>query len=281
MIAGMRSLPGTLALLTLANLACGDGESTFSIPFSATVSGQAISCAQPATLGGRSVEVRDFRLFVSNVELMGADGARVPLTLTQDGQWQDGEVALLDFEDGTGSCSETGNAPTHTTIDGVADIDNPTGIRLEIGIPFARNHFETASQPAPLNIASMFWNWRGGYKFIRIDLRDGTTPFNVHLGSTACDAASAVEAPTRCDRSNRPVLMLSDVSFERGVELDLANLLAGADTSTNTAMTPPGCQSSPTEADDCRPIFNNLGLDFASGQCAAADCMGQSFARAL
>ncbi|MEO1232455.1 MAG: MbnP family copper-binding protein [Myxococcota bacterium] len=279
--------------LSFGLVACGDDSAddpptpdagvatSFSIPFSATVGGQPISCSQPSMISGRSVEVRDFRMFVSNVEIVAADGTRVPLTLEQDGQWQDGEVALMDFEDGTGGCSESGNAATHTTLVGTASVESPTGIRFEIGVPFARNHFDTATQPPPLSTGSMFWNWRGGYKFIRIDLRDGMNPFNVHLGSTACDASTAVESPTRCDRPNRPTVVLSNVDFDRGIQLDLAQLLTGSDTSTNTADTPPGCMSSPLEPEDCSPVFGSLGLDFATGQCTTGDCMSQTFIQAM
>jgi hypothetical protein len=30
-------------------------------------------------------------------------------------------------------------------------------------VPFARNHGDAASAPAPLNHTALFWNWNAGY----------------------------------------------------------------------------------------------------------------------
>ena len=62
-----------------------------------------------------TITVSDFRFFVSGVSLVSASGETVPVSLTQDGKWQNGTVALLDFEDGTATCSNGTNASHNTT----------------------------------------------------------------------------------------------------------------------------------------------------------------------
>lgn len=62
-----------------------------------------------------TVTPQDLRFFVSNVELLGADGVAVAVSLDQDGIWQYKNVALVDLEDGTGSC-RNGNAAMHQAV---------------------------------------------------------------------------------------------------------------------------------------------------------------------
>ena len=81
-----------------------------------------------------------------------------PLSLEQDGAFHNGEVALLDFEDDTGSCSN-GTAQTHTQITGTVPEGEYTGLRFTIGVPAERNHVNQATAPSPLNIEGMFWSW--------------------------------------------------------------------------------------------------------------------------
>lgn len=278
--------PLLLALAAVAPFAvsaCG-GESDFTIDFAARAGSEEVSCGAsfPGLGTGGAVRLRDFRLYVSNVRLVDADGAEVPLTLEDDGVWQQGGVALLDFEDGSAECGDSGTAETRTQIVGTAEIGEARGLRFTVGVPFAQNHFDSATAPSPLNLSTMFWNWRGGYKFMRIDLRDESNQnnFNIHLGATACMAATPVEAPAApCGRPNRVEVSLDDFDPAAGtVILDLAGLLSGVDTSTNTNMTPPGCMSAPSDPNDCTPVFGNLGLDFSSGQCTG-DCAGQGFVR--
>ena len=63
-------------------------------------------------------QIRDFRLYVSNIRLIDEDGNEVPVELEQDGVWQYENVALLDFEDASGLCADTGNADLNSTVVG-------------------------------------------------------------------------------------------------------------------------------------------------------------------
>jgi len=99
----------TLFALLLAAPAAAE---PLTIPFAAELGGKPFACGQDyAGLGatGTQATPADFRLFVTDVALIGADGKEVPVPLTDDGTWQSKGVAMLDFEDGSGACTN-GNA---------------------------------------------------------------------------------------------------------------------------------------------------------------------------
>lgn len=276
--------PPLLAALCLTPLACGgeDEPQDVTVTFAASVAGAEVSCDQMYTgLGatGASARLADARLYVSNVELRDASGAWVPLTLTED-RWQRAGVALLDFEDGTGACADSGTADLNATLRGTAPAGTYDGVRYTVGVPFELNHNDSATSGAPLDVPGMFWNWRGGYKFVRVDwsVEGGMVPrWNVHLGSTGCVSASPATAPDEaCGRANAPQIELVDLDLSTdAIAIDLAALVGGADLQSNVMDSPPGCMSAPTEGSDCSPVFSALGLAFDNGACMNG-CASQS-----
>jgi len=108
-----------------------------------------------------TVEVADFRLYVTNMRLIAADGSETAITLQQDGAWQYANVALLDFEDATGTCVN-GTPQVNTDVRGTVPQGKYTGIAFDIGVPFPLNHGDPTLAPSPLNLTAMFWNWQGG-----------------------------------------------------------------------------------------------------------------------
>ncbi len=209
-----------------------------------------------------TITALDFRFFVHDVRLVNDADEEVPVAIEDDGMWALGGSVLLDFEDGMDGC-DGGNPNTNTSITGTVPEGTYTGLRFRMGLPFDQNHnVEAATQPAPLNLTSMWWNWQGGYKFLRID---GTSTgiasgWRQHIGSTGCDG-SMTGGVTMCTNPN-----ITEVSFDafdadtNTVVADLALLLQDTDIDTNTEMTPPGCMSTPTDP-DCAGTFANLGLD--------------------
>ena len=111
----------------------------------------------------------DFRFYVSDVALIDEDGNAVPLELEQDGKWQYQNTVLLDFEDGTNAC-DNGTTDINTTVIGTVPKGDYQGIQFTMGVPQELNHEDAAIAPSPLNLTSMWWNWQGGYKFLRVDL---------------------------------------------------------------------------------------------------------------
>lgn len=249
--------------------------------FAAQVNGQPFACGQSfAGVGSTrsTITPSDFRFYVSEVALVDEAGRAVPVTLAQDGIWQVDNIALLDFENGTGPC-RNGTTGQNTEVRGTIPAGRYVGLRFTLGVPFARNHGDPTVAPSPLNLTAMFWNWQGGYKFVKFDTASSGQPattapphpqgggnasgFSVHLGSTVCASPSRTEAPkAECANPNRVA-----VAFERfdaarqTVVADIGAVLAGANVDVNTPNTSPGCMSFPGDA-DCLPVMGALGLAY-------------------
>lgn len=274
-------LAATAALVASPALA----DMTVEIPFTAAVAGAPFACTESyAGLGSAATDVQflDFRLFVSSANLIAADGTRVPVALEQDGAWQIENIALLDFEDGTGSCA-TGTPQVNTTLRGTVPEGAYRGLEFEVGVPFDWNHGDPTTAPAPLNLTAMFWNWRGGYKFAKIEFapvmamgmnaaatthsegagHGGLGGWMLHLGSTMCAPPDATTPPSEaCANPNRVSVALPDfVPGESSVVIDPAAVVAGADLTQNTIETSPGCMSFPNDP-DCNTVLPRLGLAF-------------------
>lgn len=274
------------ALLGLTAVGCGDddaapvpqGSMAVNIAFRGVVGSEPFSCTRSYSGIGAppsTITPLDFRLFVSGIRLVTAAGAEVPVTLEQDGRWQYADVALIDFEDGSGTCAN-GTADTNTVVRGLAPRGPYRGLRFVLGVPFALNHINAATAPSPLNLTALWWNWNGGYKFLRADARTNGLPrFNVHLGSTGCEE-DAQGAVTGCSRPNRAEVVFDQFDLARdAVYADFAELLAGVNIDTNQPDTAPGCMSAPNDQ-DCAGVFANLGISFATG---APDPGHQAFFR--
>ncbi len=260
--------------------------------FAAHVGDQPFDCGETYELGSLSTPMRvsDFRFYVSDLHLVDRAGNRVPLELEQDGQWQFETVALLDFEDRSGACVN-GTVDTRDVVVGTVPAGDYVGLQFKLGIPFELNHGDVVLAPSPLNLTSLWWNWRGGYKFVRIDLEpsqpqaglDSSTliagtqllthgsghghggsqarGFAIHLGSTGCQAAEGNQQPTQpCQHPN-----LAEVEFTsfdpatNVVVADLAALVAETDVTTNQPDTPSGCMSGRDDS-DCDAILSRFGI---------------------
>lgn len=257
------------------------GTQPVEIRFDARMGAQPARCDQAYSgIGATKADVRlqDLRLYVSAVRLLAADGREVPVQLTPDGQWQNEQVTLLDFENRTGNCN--GNTATNMVVRGTVPTGSYSGIAFEIGVPQAINHQDPTLAAAPLNVTVMTWPWRYGYKFIGIDLEtsggtggadraNAATGFSIHLGSTDCGQGSPVTPPsTPCASGNRPAYRL--VGFDPAkstVVLDIAALLAGTDVTVNAPGSASGCMASPEDG-DCTAIMDRLGLPFRGVQSA-------------
>lgn len=213
-----------------------------------------------------SVQVSDFRFYVSNIRLIDANKKEVSLELEQDSLWQYKNIALLDFEDGLAGCGEGGNDLLHTKVMGTVPPGTYTGLVFDVGVPFDLNHLDISTAPSPLNLDAMFWAWSVGYKFIRVDMLANGNPYFVHLGSTGCNAASDTEAPTApCSNPNRMTVRFDTFDSQKNfVVADLAELVKGVTLSTSEPR-PPGCMSGPDDS-DCKTLFPNLGLGLDTGK---------------
>jgi uncharacterized repeat protein (TIGR04052 family) len=255
---------------------------TFTLKFAARVGQKPFNCNSSYPLDKSAIKYRasDFRFYISDVALIDRTGKAVPVTLEQDGKWQYENVALLDFENRTGACAN-GTIETRDRIVGKLPPGDYTGLKFSLGIPSNLNHEDGTLAASPLNLTSLWWNWRSGYKFLRIDLEANaakphsnrnhkqhshretkSSGFPIHLGSTGCKEESSTD-PKNCTYPNRTTVLLSNFNpTKHMVVADLKQLVAGSNLSQNHPQTSPGCMSEPNDK-DCAGIMKNLGLPFA------------------
>jgi uncharacterized repeat protein (TIGR04052 family) len=270
----------TAALLSAcANTGTYSSTQSVDIQFAAAINGQSFACGQSYANVGTTkstITPSDFRMYVSQVKLVRKDGTAVPVSLAQDGVWQYQNVALIDFENGEGPC-RNGTTPTNTSVRGSVPTGEYTGVELTVGVPFALNHQDPTVAPSPLNSTAMFWNWQGGYKFIKFDTASNglseqkpaapnvmgpVTRYSMHLGSTMCASASRTQAPSACQNPKTLTVRLDKFDVQRGqVVVDMGSVLAQANVDVNAAGTSPGCMSFPKDG-DCPPVMQALGLAY-------------------
>jgi uncharacterized repeat protein (TIGR04052 family) len=255
-----------MALSALA-LGCGDDASAaqeqqdVELSFAAFVGDQPFVCGNTYdNLGANdtSLVLSDFRFYVQDVALKNAAGAWVPVQL-EENSFQNSGVALLDFEN---RCGELGTPELNDRVRGSLPAGDYDGLRFKMGVPFEINHVNSATAPSPLNLTSLFWNWQGGYKFLRIDSGQfSETDWRMHLGSTGCEGDPMAGGVTSCANGNRVEVELGafDASTNT-VVADYATLVEGAALDDDMAADA-GCMSKPADT-DCGPLFANLGLPF-------------------
>jgi uncharacterized repeat protein (TIGR04052 family) len=263
-----------LTALIVALAGCGSttpAGTSVELAFEARVGATPFECGRTYEgIGstGTALTVSDLRFYVHDVRLVTSAGREVPVALDDD-DFQNGGVALLDFETG-GSACEAGNAPTHTELTGTVAEEGPfTALRFRIGVPEARNHLDSGSQPSPMNLSSMYWGWQGGYKFMRFEgrttgLSDGVV---FHLGATACSGDPMAGTRT-CSNGNRPDLeVILPAGFSPSTHrfvIDVARWLAGVDLDDD-AGGELGCMSGPMDP-ECPAWFASIGLPSGATQ---------------
>ncbi|MEE2779643.1 MAG: MbnP family copper-binding protein [Myxococcota bacterium] len=155
---------------------------SYVIPFTATVNDEPIQCGQTypdVGLSKSEIELRDFRVFIHDLELMDADGNVTPLLIEADGVHQlpyekadgsQGGLVLLDFTDTSSDfCADRGTAEVHTGVVGRAPKGEYTRLGFTIGVPTELNHVNASVSEAPLNVYGMQWTWQSGYRHAKID----------------------------------------------------------------------------------------------------------------
>lgn len=258
-----------------------------SIDFAVKAGSTPVNCGTAITALGSSkatAQLQDLRFYVSDVHLITADDKEVPLTLSNDRQWQRDGVALIDLENGLGSCSHAGTALTQSKIIGKAPVGTYTGVGFTVGLPSKLNHSNVATEAAPLDVTALAWSWQSGRKFFQLELNpaagvtnpaqpDATPPvaetkgqtFFVHLGSSGCTGNPAVGETTTCTNPNKMSFHAHAFnSNTQRIVVDIAALLSATDITVNNADAP-GCMSQKTDP-ECVAIFDKMKINLATGQ---------------
>lgn len=250
LLRGLFSLPLCVFLAS-----CSAPREPIEIHFQVRYGDRSISCVDDTS----PPVLTDLRFYVHDVRLLDAEGLEHPVSLSADPVWQDGEVALLDFENGEGRC-DNGTRETNTVLRGRVAAGTHTGLGFRVGVPPHLNHADPLRASPPLNYSFMHWHWNTGYKFLMAGVASDDDGFWMHLGSTRCEgSASDIKG---CRSRNEPLVVLPEFVPGRDVVvIDLVWLVNDVDLADGEAT---DCSSGPTEA-TCRGPFAALGLDFASG----------------
>ena len=251
--------PGALLLAAAAAAGCGyPGTEPVRIEFR-------LQSSPPAACAGVPAD-SSLRFYVSGPRMIDSTGAAVPVVLDDAaGQGGGQHIALVSL---SGNCGQAAVAMTSQPLFGRVAKGRYEAVEFELGVPFELNHANPLTAAAPLNVASMFWTWQTGYKFLRLDIG---TDWSFHLGSTGCVSASAVRPPQSCRRPNMATIRVPVEAAARSVvTVDLDALLAGIDIGGAD-----NCAAAYGERAPCRQLLGRLGLDPGTGQCRDG-CAGQT-----
>jgi uncharacterized repeat protein (TIGR04052 family) len=260
--------------IAAAATALAQSQQPVAIQFKAVVGTDDLVCGkQYAGIGATksTITPRDFRFYVYNVRLVDAAGKEVAVDLKQDDKWQLDNVALLDFENATGSCSN-GTPETNSSVVGTVPAGGSySSLRFTLGVPFEKNHTDLTKMPPPLNLTALAWVWNAGRKFARLDFSSTGAPrgYAIHLGSTGCTPnETKTTVPTKCSEPNRVEVELAGFDVSRdAVVADLAALLQGSNVDQAGKMMS-GCMSGPG-SEACGPLFTHFGLPFPNQETKA------------
>lgn len=203
--------------------------------------------------------------FLSNFEIREQQSNAWKKVSLEVNDWQTSNTALLWFSANCGArqATEQGSNKTLTLnlpLQSEQTFSNIAQLRFSLAVPFEINHANPLTQPSPINLAEMFWSWRLGHKFLRIDmsaLEQANQPstWNFHLGSTGCSSASSLRAPVKeCEQSNRNTYTVNvGENATDLLKLDLKVLLEGINTNNETS-----CMFKAEQNIACDKLLENL-----------------------
>jgi uncharacterized repeat protein (TIGR04052 family) len=196
-------------------------------------------------------QYQQLQFYIHGVEVNTSKNGWQPWMMTTNSN-QASNVALLGEK-----CNENQGSSNWelelVSLDSSVEI---TDIRFTLGVPFELNHLNPLTQPSPINDSSMFWGWRGGHKFMRVELVSQDDDWLFHLGSTGCKALSPVRAPkSECLHPNRVKVSLPFTDKALALKFDLAVLLR------DIALTRDNSCQSAADEESCKVLFRNLNME--------------------
>jgi uncharacterized repeat protein (TIGR04052 family) len=133
------------------------------------------------------------------------------------------------------------------------NLDSQEQLSFTLAVPFALNHQNPLLQPSPLNLPNMFWSWRSGHKFFRLDMQGPNKNWVFHIGSVGCTAVSTMRAPQEeCVKPNRLSFSLDKKHNGSKLVLHLDRLMA------NTSMQNSGSCLFHADQQSCTILMSNL-----------------------
>jgi hypothetical protein len=140
------------------------------------------------TPGGADFTVDLLKVYVSNVQLVKADGSSLGVPGVSLTSWSaEPEAKNVKLMDG-GQMHNATSSSGATFFKLRAPAAEYKGVRFEVGVPKDLNHRDASTMALPLGLESgMFWAWNPGYIFFRIEGKtvvDGKAqPWLLHMGT--------------------------------------------------------------------------------------------------
>jgi uncharacterized repeat protein (TIGR04052 family) len=246
----------------------GPKQVKVSLQFKAKVGNKDFACGREYSLGTARTKVTpaDLRLNFQDIVLIRDDNKEVPLKLDVN-SWQGPNIALLDFEDGSGNCEAYGTAATNKVITGTVPEGKYVGVAFTNGVPKELNHGDPLTAPEPLKSSDMLWSWLVGHRFTQIEFVQ-VVPVGelfasawLHVGSTACTGDPALGNVT-CSKPNRNRIVLKKFDWKK----DTVTVDPGAIWAKEALTEDVGCHSA---GEDCPALFKAIGVDFGTGQASS------------
>lgn len=210
--------------------------------------------------------IQQLAFFISNVQLSAQGSVLKPQLSTTP--WQTDGVVLLqpyladcETELADETQTELGKQvsaealKTNNALQFAApvNLDSAQQLSFTLAVPFELNHQNPLLQPSPLNLPSMFWSWRSGHKFFRLDMQGANNSWVFHLGSVGCSAASTMRSPQeQCVQPNRVRFDLNKQDNGAKLVLHLDRLIA------NTSLLGSDSCLFHSEQPSCDLLMSNL-----------------------
>jgi uncharacterized repeat protein (TIGR04052 family) len=236
---------------------------------------QALACDLGFSHLGQAWNIVQLAFFISDMHYQLTDEQWQPITFAE-GPWQTEHTALIWY---ASDCNNVGanvgesqkakvgqtnqSSAQQNTVVVFKDTDftnmpAQTRLRFSLSVPFEYNHLNPLTQASPLNHPSMFWSWRLGHKFLRLDMssQQAQHQWSFHLGSLGCQSQSSLRPPEKaCTQPNRfdMTLELDSQTALSVLQLNLEALLANID----LANMPP-CMFELSEQESCARLLLNL-----------------------
>jgi uncharacterized repeat protein (TIGR04052 family) len=210
--------------------------------------------------------IQQLAFFMSNVKLFGEDSVHLPQLSSTP--WQTDDVVLIQphlTDCGAKSegeskavqndlvALETLKSNHHLQFAAPVDLGSSERLSFTLAVPFSLNHQNPLLQPSPLNLPNMFWSWRSGHKFFRLDMQGPNNNWVFHLGSVGCTAVSTMRSPQdECVQPNRVTFDLDKKHDGTKLILHLDRLIANTSMQDNDSCLFHGNQES------CTVLMANL-----------------------
>lgn len=231
--------------------------------------------------GSSNVTLKDARFYVYDINLVRADGSKQPFTLIPDNTYQNSytanattySVGLVDFADKSNDCSAgtmegmgfgKNTSDTNSKLTGYPVYGLFSGVEFKIGLPDALNNLQSDTQTAPLSNTGMYWNWAGGYKFMKLEfLHKGTnSSVSWHNGGSSCTGSYGSISCTYKNISTVSINKSSgNLTSSDVIALNIRELTDSTDTSAGVSCMngPQGTMMSANA--NCAKMGANMGIN--------------------